>query len=109
MQFTTALLTLAAVIGSATAETNPLPIKICNGVKLAGDCITPKIYLQHQCYNLNGSPVYGNVRSVQIPSGHRCRFWKSTVCNGGGTGDIRNPGSDETSYPNVGSVKCYAN
>lgn len=36
-------------------------------------------------------------------------FYRSTVCNGGGTGDIRNPGSDETSYPNVGSVKCYAN
>ncbi|KAL4925313.1 uncharacterized protein BDV17DRAFT_294544 [Aspergillus undulatus] len=109
MRFTAALLTLAAVIGGTAAETNPLPIRICNGINMKGDCINENIYLQHQCYNLNGTPVYGNVRSVSIPAGHRCRFWQSTVCNGDGTGDIQAPGTDSTSYVQNGSVKCYAN
>ncbi|GAB1196675.1 hypothetical protein BDV37DRAFT_287547 [Aspergillus pseudonomiae] len=106
MRFTSAFLVLAAAIGAA-AE-GAIGITVCDGANYAGDCIDIQVYLQHQCYNLNGTPVSGNVRSVKIPNGYRCRFWTSTVCNGGGTGDIQYPGQGSTSPPSVNSVKCYA-
>ncbi|KAL4971219.1 hypothetical protein BDW66DRAFT_146511 [Aspergillus desertorum] len=110
MRFTPAFLMFAAVIGGAAADTNPLPIQVCNGINhAAGTCTKIEVFLQHQCYNLNGTPVLNNVRSVEIPTGYRCRFWDSSVCNGGGTGDIQSPGSNEITHPKVKSVKCYKN
>ncbi|KAB8277270.1 hypothetical protein BDV30DRAFT_235066 [Aspergillus minisclerotigenes] len=106
MRFTSAILLLATAIG-ATAE-SAITIKVCNGANLEGDCVDLNVYLQHQCYNLNGTPVSKDVRSVSIPGGYRCRFWSSTACNGGVTGDIQYPGQGSTSPPSVNSVKCYA-
>ncbi|KAE8377548.1 hypothetical protein BDV26DRAFT_293024 [Aspergillus bertholletiae] len=106
MRFTAAFVMLAAAIG-ATAE-SAINIKICDGINQAGDCINIDVYLQHQCYNLNGTPVSNNVRSFVIPDGYRCRFWSSTACNGGGTGDVQHPGTDQNGHPQVNSVKCYA-
>ncbi|KAB8212066.1 hypothetical protein P875_00064722 [Aspergillus parasiticus SU-1] len=107
MRFTTVFAMLAAAMGVVAEEA--INIKICDGINEAGDCITANIYIQHQCYNLNGTPVSNNVRSFTIPSGYRCRFWSSTACNGGGTGDVQSPGSNENGHPQVNSVKCYAN
>ncbi|KAJ5494556.1 hypothetical protein N7463_010643 [Penicillium fimorum] len=108
MRFTTVILGLSAVISSATAR-DSITIKICDGRALAGDCISPSIGIQHECHNLFDTPVNGNVRSVKIPTGYRCRFWQSNGCNGGGTGDIQAPGVDDVSYPRSQSVKCYKN
>ncbi|OGM45094.1 hypothetical protein ABOM_006652 [Aspergillus bombycis] len=109
MRFTPAFLMLAAVIGGNAAE-GPISIQVCNGINhYPGSCTELDIFLQHQCYNLNGTPVVGNVRSVSIPAGYRCRFWESSRCNGGGTGDIQAPGIDVNGHPQVKSVKCYPN
>ncbi|KAE8332907.1 hypothetical protein BDV39DRAFT_199910 [Aspergillus sergii] len=107
MRFTTVFAILAAAMGVVAEEA--INIKICDGGHGVGDCITANIYIQHQCFNLNGTPVSKNVRSFTIPDGYRCRFWSSTRCDGGGTGDVQSPGSEENYHPNVNSVKCYAN
>ncbi|KAB8067338.1 hypothetical protein BDV29DRAFT_186359 [Aspergillus leporis] len=107
MRFTTVFAMLAAAMGVVAEES--INIKVCNGINQAGDCRNFEIYLQHQCFNLNGTPVAGNVRSFVIPSGYRCRFWSSTQCNGGGTGDVRSPGTQVNGHPQVKSVKCYPN
>ncbi|KAJ5337196.1 uncharacterized protein N7506_005218 [Penicillium brevicompactum] len=125
-----ACLAFAAAISGVTAES--IVIKICNGAYLEGTCITPSIGIQHDCYSLKDKAngvIQGDVRSVHIPDGYRCRFWtyvlptpwataladiccvifSSYSCNGGSTGDIQAPGQDSTSPPSMGSVKCYAN
>ncbi|KAJ5335537.1 hypothetical protein MYU51_008589 [Penicillium brevicompactum] len=105
-----ACLAFAAAISGVTAES--IVIKICNGAYLEGTCITPSIGIQHDCYSLKDKAngvIQGDVRSVHIPDGYRCRFWTSYSCNGGSTGDIQAPGQDSTSPPSMGSVKCYAN
>ncbi|KAJ5635917.1 uncharacterized protein N7484_009230 [Penicillium longicatenatum] len=120
MRFTTAFLMLATTIGGVAAAPSAEPvevqareagvdIKICNDTNLGGDCVDATVYAQHDCYSLNGSPVNQNVKSVSIPNGYRCRFWSSTVCNGGGTGDIQAPGNSNIGSDKVSSVKCYAN
>ncbi|KAE8375564.1 hypothetical protein BDV26DRAFT_294949 [Aspergillus bertholletiae] len=120
MRFTPAFLLLAAAISGTTAAPNAEPaqlearedrvdVKICTGVNLGGNCINVGVYIQHQCYNLNGSPVNDNVGSVQIPNGYRCRFWDSTKCNGGGTGDIQAPGNNNINGGSLSSIKCYKN
>ncbi|KAJ5117436.1 hypothetical protein N7448_011068 [Penicillium atrosanguineum] len=120
MRFTATFLMLVTAIGGATAAPSAEPveiqareagvdIKICNDTNLGGNCIDATVYAQHDCHSLNGSPVNQNVKSVSIPNGYRCRFWSSTVCNGGGTGDIQSPGNNDISSDRVSSVKCYAN
>ncbi|CAG8919312.1 unnamed protein product [Penicillium salamii] len=110
MRLTATFLALAAAISGVTADS--ITITICNGANYEGTCITPSIGIQHDCYSLkddaNGS-IQGNVRSVKIPDGYRCRFWTSYSCNGGSTGDIQAPGQGSTSPPSMGSVKCYQN
>ncbi|GES63420.1 hypothetical protein ATEIFO6365_0007010700 [Aspergillus terreus] len=118
MRVTSTLLILAAAMG-AIAAPNAEPVQlearderisvdICSGTNL-GNCINIGIYTQHQCYNLNGSPVNDNVKSVRIPNGYRCRFWDSTKCNGGGTGDIQAPGNNNINGGSLSSIKCYKN
>ncbi|CAI7654490.1 unnamed protein product [Penicillium bialowiezense] len=107
MRLTATFLALGAAISGVNAD---ITIKICNGVNYAGTCITPSIGIQHDCYSLKNDAngvIQGNVRSVHIPGGYRCRFWSSYSCNGSSTGDIENPGSTEISAPKMGSVKCY--
>ncbi|OGM41702.1 hypothetical protein ABOM_009903 [Aspergillus bombycis] len=119
MRFTAAVLMLATAIGGATAAPSaeaahlqardePVNIQVCTGINKAG-CTGFTVYTQHQCFNLHGTPVDQNVHSVSIPDGYRCRFWSSTVCNGGGTGDIQAPGNDNIGSSGVSSVKCYKN
>ncbi|OQE16513.1 hypothetical protein PENFLA_c027G00664 [Penicillium flavigenum] len=114
MRFAPAFLTLAA-IGSAAAAPGALQaredrveVDVCTGVNLVG-CINVPVWTQHDCHNLNGSPVMDNVHSVRIPNGYRCRFWDSTTCNGGGTGDIQAPGSNNIDGGKLSSIKCYKN
>ncbi|CAI7667206.1 hypothetical protein PCG10_001872 [Penicillium crustosum] len=119
MRFTPAFLMLASAIGAIAAPAaepveleardEGITIKICSSINLGGTCISPVIYIQHDCHNLNGSPVMDNVRSVSIPNGYRCRFWQSTTCNGGGTGDIQAGGSNDITSGSLSSVKCYKN
>ncbi|KAJ5945496.1 hypothetical protein N7454_002335 [Penicillium verhagenii] len=120
MYFPASFLMLVAAIGGATAAPSAeavdihardvaVDIKVCSEINLGGDCISPTVYSQHDCYSLNGSPVNQLVKSVSIPNGYRCRFWSSTTCNGGGTGDIQSPGNNDISSSGVSSVKCYVN
>ncbi|KAJ5308715.1 hypothetical protein PENANT_c013G10185 [Penicillium antarcticum] len=124
MRFTTAFLMLATAIGSVTAAPSAEPIDlktrtlqarndyitvyVCSDVNLEA-CISIGIYTQNDCFSLNGSPVMDNVKSVSIPNGYRCRFWDSTKCNGGSTGDIQAPGNNDITAGSLSSVKCYKN
>ncbi|KGO74131.1 hypothetical protein PITC_021890 [Penicillium italicum] len=124
MRFTPAILMLATAIGAIAAPSvkpmeldartleardEGINIKICSDINLRGNCIDIVVYIQHDCHNLNGSPVMDNVKSVSIPNGYRCRFWDSTTCNGGGTGDIQAGGSNDIGSKSLSSVKCYRN
>ncbi|KAJ5758203.1 uncharacterized protein N7511_006897 [Penicillium nucicola] len=124
MRFTPAFLMLVTAITGVTAAPAAEPVEIeartlqerdvlvhiyvCSDVNLEA-CVDVPVYTQHDCYSLNGSPVNDLVKSVSIPSGYRCRFWTSTTCNGGSTGDIQAPGNNNINTGSLSSVKCYVN
>ncbi|KAJ5517197.1 hypothetical protein N7527_008757 [Penicillium freii] len=71
--------------------------------------LTKEIFQHNVASVLSSTIICAHVRSVSIPNGYRGRFWQSTKCNGGGTGDIQAGGNNDITAGSLSSVKCYEN